>query len=439
METFSTVMKNIRRSIGMRTIKTAVAVALCFVIYQLRGRQGIPFYSALSAIWCIRPDISNSKNMAIQRTLGTLIGAGYGLLVLLIESNWFTDLDEVAGYLISSFALIPIIMTTVALKKKDTSYFACVVFLSIVINHLRDPNPYLFVWNRICDTMIGIVVALVINIARFPYYKNNNVLYVSGLDEVLLTNHNQIPDFSKRELNRMLDEGMHFTIATMRTPASMITPLKDLHITMPIIAMDGTVLFSMKDNSFLKTFPIKHEIVKQVTDYLDGEGVHYFINSILQDTLFIYYGVMQNDAEKELFLEMRTSPYRNYLYGYPTEKEDVVYLMILVRSELAQKINEDLKKQPFTGQIRWITYPSQDYPGYHYIKIYDVQSSRQNMIEYLKEQAGVDQSISFGSVLERCDVFTGGLSADEVVKKLRNHYEPLIWKKKTSSYLRGIF
>lgn len=32
------------------------------------------------------------------------------------------------------------------------------VFLSIVVNHISDSNPYLFVWNRFLDIMIGDVV-----------------------------------------------------------------------------------------------------------------------------------------------------------------------------------------------------------------------------------------------------------------------------------------
>ena len=52
-----------------------------------------------------------------------------------------------------------ILYTTVLLKKKNASYFSTVVFLSIVVNHIGDQNPLLFVFNRVLDTMIGIVLA----------------------------------------------------------------------------------------------------------------------------------------------------------------------------------------------------------------------------------------------------------------------------------------
>lgn len=425
-------IKSIRNYVGMRTIKTVIAVVLCFIIYELRGRQGIPFYSALSAIWCIRPDIRNSKHMAMQRIIGTMIGAAFGLLVLLFEGSYHRELDEVIGYLLSSVILIPVIATTVIMKKKDASYFSCAVFLSITINHLRDANPYLFVWNRIWDTMIGILVALFINTVRLPYHKNKDILYVSGLDEVLVTDDDEISAFAKREVNRMLEEGMQFTIATMRTPASLIGALKDIHIKLPVIAMDGAVLFDMKDNSYLKASPLNYQVVKEITDYLDGEGVHYFINSILQDTLFIYYGVFRHKAEEVLFQKMKTSPYRNYILGYPNEQEQVVYLTLLLEKETAERIHDTLSDLPFAEYIRWRYYPSTDYPGYYYIKIYDKDSSRKKMVNYLKEQTGLEKSLTFGNISGNYDVFTGEASADEIVRLLKKHYEPLLWRKTRS-------
>ena len=52
--------------IGLRIIKSAVGVLICFVIYFLRGKQGTPFYSALAVLWCIQNQTKNTVNNAIQ-------------------------------------------------------------------------------------------------------------------------------------------------------------------------------------------------------------------------------------------------------------------------------------------------------------------------------------------------------------------------------------
>ena len=42
--------------IGLRMIKTSIAVFLCFLIYVLRNEQGIVFYSCIAAVLCVQQD-----------------------------------------------------------------------------------------------------------------------------------------------------------------------------------------------------------------------------------------------------------------------------------------------------------------------------------------------------------------------------------------------
>lgn len=150
--------------IGMRIIKSALGVLICFAIYFLRGKHGTPFYSALAVLWCIQNKTENTFRNAIQRTIGTFIGAAYGLVYILAKLHLLGTDDSFIHYAAISVSLIPIIYTTVVINQKKASYFSCVVFLSIVVNHLMDENPYLFVLNRSLDTLIGIFVGLVLNL-----------------------------------------------------------------------------------------------------------------------------------------------------------------------------------------------------------------------------------------------------------------------------------
>ena len=70
--------------IGMRILKSALAVSLCMVINLLRGDSGIVFYSQLAALWCIQMYRSNTISNALQRMIGTVVGALFGLIYLLV-------------------------------------------------------------------------------------------------------------------------------------------------------------------------------------------------------------------------------------------------------------------------------------------------------------------------------------------------------------------
>ena len=170
--------------IGMRIIKSSIAVFLCFAIYLIRG-EGIPFYSAIAAVLCMQPYVSNSRKVAGNRIIGTFIGGIVGMLVMMIEYRFISPDAPVLKYLLISVVIIPLIYGTVLAKKASVSYITCVVFMSITVSHGLDANPFLFAMNRIIDTLIGIFVSLGVNAFHFPRRKNKRLLFVSDLGGTL--------------------------------------------------------------------------------------------------------------------------------------------------------------------------------------------------------------------------------------------------------------
>ncbi|MCM1100663.1 MAG: FUSC family protein [Clostridium sp.] len=79
--------------IGARILKSGAAVLLCFLIYRISDRRGILFYMALAALQCMQPDHTGSRSMAKQRICGTLIGALYGLLTILLQYGLLSPLQ----------------------------------------------------------------------------------------------------------------------------------------------------------------------------------------------------------------------------------------------------------------------------------------------------------------------------------------------------------
>ncbi len=151
--------------LGLRIVKSAVAVFFCFLIDLMRG-GGIPFYSAIAAILCMQRDVRSSWRVGLNRTVGTLIGGGYGLLILLALRGIPWLQTPLAAYLVISLGLIPLMYLTVALERTSSTYITCVVYLSVVVSHGADTAPVAFAIGRVTDTLLGIFVSLGIN--AFP-------------------------------------------------------------------------------------------------------------------------------------------------------------------------------------------------------------------------------------------------------------------------------
>lgn len=143
------------------------------LISSFRPGEGLPFYSAIAAIICLKSDVEGSREIGINRVIGTMLGGLCGLLYLLIvPANYLPRAVELI--LISLLASIIIWVMAMAGKPKAISIMA-IVFLSITINHGNEGNlPFLFAFNRTFDTMVGVIMAIVVNWSDFEIRENYN-------------------------------------------------------------------------------------------------------------------------------------------------------------------------------------------------------------------------------------------------------------------------
>lgn len=408
-------------SIGNRILKSAAGVFLCACVYLLRGRSGMPFYSMLAVLWCIQPYRESTLKMALQRTVGTLIGALYGLITIILEIYIVPVYDTPIGYLLIAVMIIPVIYTTVLLDKRNASYFSCVVFLSVTVIHMGDSNPFLFVFNRTLDTFIGIAAGIAVNSARLPRKRVRKILFAAELDDMLSPINERFTPYSKVELNRMLSDGANFTLATMRTPAAVMEIVSDINLKLPVIVMNGAALYDTKENSYLMAYVISGNTCSEVKEIVHEHGMNIFTNALCDDNLVIYYDELKNYAEKSIYNSLKKSPYRSYVNREPIPCDRAIYLMIVDENEKINCLYETLNNR-MGNRLKIITYPSNDYPGYSYIKVYNKNSGREHLLRYICRENGIQKSVMLGT--KNGD--NSSCNINKIAKELKNRYEPLI-------------
>lgn len=414
--------------IGMRIIKSAVGVFLCFLIDILRGNEGIVFYSQLAVLWCMRDYVSETRKFARQRTVGTMIGAIYGLVLLLLRKRLAgTPCFEgrlFYGMIVSLFIVV-VLYSTVLIRQKQASYFSCVVFLSIVVNHIQDANPYVFVWNRFLDTIIGIIVGVVVNCFTIPGKKNKDILFLSGLDDTLLAKNGSVSDYSRIELNRMIESGLNFTVSTMRTPASLMEPLRGINLKLPVIAMDGAALYNIIENRYEHVYIISAEHCDKILDYFEGKQLPYFANVVIDDLLLIYYQDTNCEQYNEIVEKLRKSPYRNYVKRPVARDENIVYFMVIDTSENIDLLYDEMTKEELFKTLKVIKHPSTEYEGCSLLKVYNKNASKENMLAYLKKQLRIEKTVTFGTIEGKYTYLIKPGDFNRVVKLVKRQF---FWK-----------
>lgn len=147
--------------IGLRAIKTVVVVMACMIVAELLGRDDA-FYSSIGAIVCLQPTYEETFTQGINRVIGTAIGGLFGYAIL--ELCQFVPYYEQFAYLIViPICVLILIYVCNVLKARAAVSICCIVFLGIALLPENTSDTLSYVTNRVIDTTVGIVLAMIAN------------------------------------------------------------------------------------------------------------------------------------------------------------------------------------------------------------------------------------------------------------------------------------
>lgn len=148
--------------IGMRIVKTVIAVFVCGLLAYIRDKSG--FYSMIAAVVCVQNSTGKTIESSVNRVAGTLIGGVVGVLVVYVLDLMGILYIQLARYAILALVLIPIIEFCLIIKKPACAAMACIVFLCVTVDHSPESAPAIYAIQRVFETMVGVAVACVVDI-----------------------------------------------------------------------------------------------------------------------------------------------------------------------------------------------------------------------------------------------------------------------------------
>lgn len=144
-----------RRHIGMRIIKTVIAVFLCGLLAFLRDTSAL--YSMFAALFCVQKSAGKTIQSSVNRVLGTLVGGVVGVLTVYAMDTLSILHIDLLRYLLMSLLLIPTIEFCLIIKRPDCAGMACMVVMCLVV----DPGdrPAVDSIERLFETAVGVALA----------------------------------------------------------------------------------------------------------------------------------------------------------------------------------------------------------------------------------------------------------------------------------------
>lgn len=414
--------------IGQRILKTTIAVFLCLLFYWLRGYRGqdMPSEAAITAIICMQPYVRDTRDYALNRFTGSLVGAFWGLLFLLI----FLIFPGLSGHLFPVYVLMALgvmltLYSSVVIRKPDVASLAAIVYICVVISFPEIEHPLRQAGARLLGVLVGTAAAIAVNVFRLPRSKNRDSVFFVRMKDLAPDRFSQIPSAAQFRLNYLYQDGARICLMSEHAPAFFALQMSDAMLNMPLIVMDGAAIYDVKEGRYLSVQTLGERPAERMRAHLDHLGVSYFLYTVHSDKTCVFHRGTMSEQEDLIYQRMRRSPYRSYLDGENYEPGEIVYFKIVADEEQAQTLLRGMQSVLHANHLRAVIRPEAGAAELRALYIYSAKATMRQaenrLMQTLREQ---EPSLQAVEVFLRAD-YRSEYDAMSLLHRLGNLYEPL--------------
>lgn len=158
--------------LGLRAIKTAIAVAICAFVSMFYNHEDI-FCACIASVICMEQTYAQTWDTGINRIIGTLIGGTVGYIAL--ESICSFPTYEWIRVVLLPLCILIVVYTCNVINRKQAVSIGCVVIIVILSRSGSSTSSTLqYVIQRVLDTLLGVFIAMLINKFAFVKLKGTN-------------------------------------------------------------------------------------------------------------------------------------------------------------------------------------------------------------------------------------------------------------------------
>ena len=223
-------------------------------------------------------------------------------------------------------------------------------------------------------------------------------LYVSDLDGTLLNDDSVLSCDTVAMLNRIIEEqeGL-FTVATARTPATVVPLMQDVHANLPFIVIGGSAMWNPVTGGFEQTHGIDQETVNAVADVFDRHRLHPFIYRRHGSSLLYTHHCGPMSAQEARFVEDRQHlPLKRFFLDDPDYRhsaDEALLIFSMNKFAVLEEITADLREVS-TCTVMLYHDIFDDSEGY--LEIFTAGTSKAAAIRNLAHQVGAERIVVFG-------------------------------------------
>lgn len=227
--------------------------------------------------------------------------------------------------------------------------------------------------------------------------KQRRTLYVSDLDGTLLNEDSVLSVGTVAMLNRIIEElGGLFTVATARTPATVVPLMQQVHANLPFIVIGGSAMWNPVTCDYEHTRCIDDETVNAVSDVFDRHGLHPFIYRRHGSLLYTHHCGSLSVQEERFVAARQHLPLKRFFLDdqhYRHNADEALLIFAMNKYAVLKALATDLQA---VSTCTVMLYHDIFDESEGYLEIFTAGTSKAGAIRDLARQVGADRVVVFG-------------------------------------------
>ncbi len=249
-------------------------------------------------------------------------------------------------------------------------------------------------------------------------------LYISDLDGTLLNKNAELSEYTINTLSKLNAKGVDFSLATARTAETVLSILGNTVVNIPIILMNGVLIYDIRKKRYLKKELIEKDKIRQIISAMRKTEITGLMYSIPDGRLITYYENLDNRALRD-FVEERQRKYNKQFVqtdNFEDTGTEIIYFCFLDTDDNVHRLYDEIKD---IDGLRIEMYRDIYYDNDNVwnLEIFSESASKYTAVQFLRENYGFERIVGFGDGLndiplfEACDECYAVLNAKTELKE----------------------
>lgn len=257
-----------------------------------------------------------------------------------------------------------------------------------------------------------------------------NSLYVSDLDGTLFNKKKRISDWTADIINRCIEKGMLFSVATARMPYGCDYRLKNLDMNVPGIVTNGVFLYDFQAEEIISAEAVSINAAQKVIGAFKDCGMSCFLYMYDSRGISIYYDEKKMEEQTQYYSDRALQRCAEVSFVEDVDeivsKGSPVYLTCTGTEEALEPV---FRKLEGIEGIKYSFYLN-IYNGMYCLEVFSGHASKKNALKKLAKITGSEELVVFGdnfndlSMIEIADRSYAPMNALPEIKKVVDRVLP---------------